>query len=187
VKRFRDSLSAFFAWTVRERMIAVNPVTSTRVPKASAPRTEMCMSARLTSRSVTAPTRPRLAAAGAIRRPRSRSMKPGRPTTRTPRPRANVGRSTGAVSSLRKAGFTNRYDRSRCRSAGTLRPWVVASTSAMSSGSSSAGAMSRTWASRTMFGSTCRFARPDSIFSIQLRVLPTNSAKASWEMPRRRR
>jgi integrase len=41
VKRFRDSLSAFFAWTVRERMIAVNPVTPTRVPKASAPRVEM--------------------------------------------------------------------------------------------------------------------------------------------------
>ena len=41
MKRFRDSLSAFFAWTVRERMIAVNPVTPTRVPKASAPRVEM--------------------------------------------------------------------------------------------------------------------------------------------------
>jgi integrase len=41
VKRFRDSLSAFFAWTVRERMIATNPVTPTRVPKASAPRVEM--------------------------------------------------------------------------------------------------------------------------------------------------
>ena len=41
VKRFRDSLSAFFAWAVRERMIAANPVTPTRVPKASAPRTEM--------------------------------------------------------------------------------------------------------------------------------------------------
>lgn len=41
VKRFRDSLSAFFAWTVRERMIASNPVTPTRVPKASAPRVEM--------------------------------------------------------------------------------------------------------------------------------------------------
>jgi hypothetical protein len=37
VKRFRDSLSAFFGWAVRERMIAVNPVTPTRVPKASAP------------------------------------------------------------------------------------------------------------------------------------------------------
>lgn len=41
VKRFRDSLSAFFAWTVRERMIARNPVTPTRVPKARAPRVEM--------------------------------------------------------------------------------------------------------------------------------------------------
>jgi integrase len=41
VKRFRDSLSAFFGWTVRERMIASNPVTPTRVPKASAPRVEM--------------------------------------------------------------------------------------------------------------------------------------------------
>lgn len=41
VKRFRDSLSAFFAWAVRERMIATNPVTPTRVPRASAPRVEM--------------------------------------------------------------------------------------------------------------------------------------------------
>jgi integrase len=41
VKRFRDSLSAFFAWTVRERMVATNPVTPTRIPKASAPRVEM--------------------------------------------------------------------------------------------------------------------------------------------------
>ena len=41
VRRFRASLSAFFAWAVRERMIAVNPVTRTRVPKALAPRTEM--------------------------------------------------------------------------------------------------------------------------------------------------
>ena len=41
VKRFRDSLSAFFAWVVRERMIATNPVTPTRVPKAGAPRVEM--------------------------------------------------------------------------------------------------------------------------------------------------
>ena len=41
VKRFRDSLSAFFAWAVRERMIPINPVTPTRVPKASAPRIEM--------------------------------------------------------------------------------------------------------------------------------------------------
>ena len=33
VKRFRASLSAFFAWAVRERLIASNPVTGTRVPK----------------------------------------------------------------------------------------------------------------------------------------------------------
>ena len=33
VKPFRDSLSAFFAWAVRERLIAANPVTGTRVPK----------------------------------------------------------------------------------------------------------------------------------------------------------
>jgi integrase len=41
VSRFRDSLSAFFAWAVRERMILVNPVTKTRVPRSSEPRTEM--------------------------------------------------------------------------------------------------------------------------------------------------
>lgn len=41
VRRFRASLSSFFAWAVRERMIATNPVTPTQVPKASAPRTEM--------------------------------------------------------------------------------------------------------------------------------------------------
>ena len=41
VRRFRDSLSSFFAWAVRERMIPTNPVTPTRVPKASTPRTEM--------------------------------------------------------------------------------------------------------------------------------------------------
>jgi integrase len=40
VRRFRDSL-AFFAWAVRERMIAANPVTPTRVPKSPGPRTEM--------------------------------------------------------------------------------------------------------------------------------------------------
>jgi integrase len=32
VKRFRASLSSFFAWAVRERLIAANPVTGTRVP-----------------------------------------------------------------------------------------------------------------------------------------------------------
>jgi len=41
VRRFRDSLSAFFAWAVRERMIATNPVTPTRVPKSSGTRVEM--------------------------------------------------------------------------------------------------------------------------------------------------
>lgn len=41
VRRFRASLSSFFAWAVRERMIAHNPVTSTRVPSASTPRAEM--------------------------------------------------------------------------------------------------------------------------------------------------
>ena len=33
MKRFRASLSAFFAWAVRERLIASNPVTATRVSK----------------------------------------------------------------------------------------------------------------------------------------------------------
>lgn len=41
VRRFRDSLSAFFAWAVRERMILVNPVIGTKVPRSSEPRTEM--------------------------------------------------------------------------------------------------------------------------------------------------
>jgi len=41
VRRFRASLSSFFAWTVRERMVAFNPVTTTRVPKAASPRAEM--------------------------------------------------------------------------------------------------------------------------------------------------
>ncbi len=41
VRRFRDSLSSFFAWAVRERMIVANPVTPSRVPKSSVPRTEM--------------------------------------------------------------------------------------------------------------------------------------------------
>ena len=41
VRRFRASLSAFFAWAVRERLIGSNPVTATRVPKASSPRAEM--------------------------------------------------------------------------------------------------------------------------------------------------
>ena len=38
VRRFRDSLSSFFAGAVRERMIAANPVTPTRVPRAGTPR-----------------------------------------------------------------------------------------------------------------------------------------------------
>lgn len=33
VRRFRASLSAFFAWAVRERMIVSNPVTGTSVPR----------------------------------------------------------------------------------------------------------------------------------------------------------
>jgi integrase len=41
VKRFRASLSAFFAWAVRERLIATNPVTGTRVPKGRGVRTEI--------------------------------------------------------------------------------------------------------------------------------------------------
>jgi len=32
VNRFRAPLSAFFAWAIRERLIASNPVTTTRVP-----------------------------------------------------------------------------------------------------------------------------------------------------------
>ncbi|WP_385910571.1 tyrosine-type recombinase/integrase [Terrabacter sp. GCM10028922] len=41
VRRFRASLSSFFAWAVRERMIATNPVTVTRVPKGREVPTEM--------------------------------------------------------------------------------------------------------------------------------------------------
>ena len=41
MRRFLASLSAFFAWAVRERLIGTNPVTTTRVPKASSPRAEM--------------------------------------------------------------------------------------------------------------------------------------------------
>ena len=41
VRRFRASLSSFFAWAVRERLILVNPVLRTRVPKVGGPRTEM--------------------------------------------------------------------------------------------------------------------------------------------------
>jgi integrase len=41
VRRFRASLSAFFAWAVRERLIVRTPVTATRVPRMSTPRAEM--------------------------------------------------------------------------------------------------------------------------------------------------
>lgn len=41
VRRFRASLSSFFAWAVRERMILTNPVLGTRVPRSDQPRTEM--------------------------------------------------------------------------------------------------------------------------------------------------
>jgi integrase len=41
VKRFRASLSAFFAWAVRERLIVANPVTGTRVPKGRGVRAEI--------------------------------------------------------------------------------------------------------------------------------------------------
>jgi integrase len=41
VKRYRASLSAFFAWAVRERLIITNPVTGTRVPKGRGVRGEI--------------------------------------------------------------------------------------------------------------------------------------------------
>lgn len=41
VRRFRASLSSFFAWAVRERIIATNPVLGTRVPKVGTPAAEM--------------------------------------------------------------------------------------------------------------------------------------------------
>lgn len=41
VHRFRDSLSSFFAWAVRERMIVRNPVPASTMPKGSAPKVEM--------------------------------------------------------------------------------------------------------------------------------------------------
>ncbi len=41
VRRFRASLSSFFAWAVRERLIAYNPVITTRVPKGLGVRTEI--------------------------------------------------------------------------------------------------------------------------------------------------
>lgn len=41
VGRYRASLSAFFGWCVREKLIATNPVTNTRVPKPSEEAVEM--------------------------------------------------------------------------------------------------------------------------------------------------
>ncbi|WP_245633174.1 tyrosine-type recombinase/integrase [Luteipulveratus mongoliensis] len=41
VTRYRAALSSFFAWCVRERLIATNPVAATRVPRQSAPRVAM--------------------------------------------------------------------------------------------------------------------------------------------------
>ncbi|MDU1589820.1 MAG: recombinase XerD, partial [Cutibacterium avidum] len=41
VVRYRASLSVFFAWCVREKLIATNPVTAVRVPKSSAPPVEL--------------------------------------------------------------------------------------------------------------------------------------------------
>lgn len=41
VVRYRASLSAFFGWCVREKLILTNPVTGVRVPKSSEETTEM--------------------------------------------------------------------------------------------------------------------------------------------------
>ncbi|WP_406025905.1 tyrosine-type recombinase/integrase [Nocardioides sp. NBC_00850] len=41
VRRYRASLSSFFGWAVRERIVQHNPVTPTRVPKASEVQKEM--------------------------------------------------------------------------------------------------------------------------------------------------
>lgn len=41
VRRFRASLSSFFASAVRERIIATDPVPGTRVPKVGVPAVEM--------------------------------------------------------------------------------------------------------------------------------------------------
>ncbi|MDE9367321.1 tyrosine-type recombinase/integrase [Luteipulveratus sp. YIM 133132] len=41
VTRYRASLSSFFGWCVRERLIGTNPVTASRVPRQSTPRVEM--------------------------------------------------------------------------------------------------------------------------------------------------
>lgn len=39
--RYRASLSSFFGWCVREKLIATNPVTAVPVPRSSEERTEM--------------------------------------------------------------------------------------------------------------------------------------------------
>lgn len=41
VERFRASLSAFFGWCVRERIVLTNPVTRTKVPRQTRPTVEM--------------------------------------------------------------------------------------------------------------------------------------------------
>lgn len=41
VRRFRASLSSFFAWAVRERLTVANPVLPTRVPRSGGVRVEM--------------------------------------------------------------------------------------------------------------------------------------------------
>ncbi len=41
VVRYRASLSSFFGWCVREKLIATNPVTAVPVPRSSEERTEM--------------------------------------------------------------------------------------------------------------------------------------------------
>ena len=41
VVRYRASLSSFFAWCVREKVIGANPVTNAKVPKSSEEATEM--------------------------------------------------------------------------------------------------------------------------------------------------
>jgi integrase len=41
IARFRASLSSFFAWCIRERLILVNPVSPTRVPRQTRPPVEM--------------------------------------------------------------------------------------------------------------------------------------------------
>jgi integrase len=64
VRRFRASLSSFFACAVRERMIVANPVLRTRVPRAGGPRTEMYPFSEADLEAVYAHAVERLAAAG---------------------------------------------------------------------------------------------------------------------------